>query len=165
LEETGFADVYRCHASDVHRFALWLSGDVHVAEEVTAETFARAWIARGRIREATVKAYLLSIARNLCMDVGRGRAHAPLEDANAVVDGGADQERATDARREWATVAAALRELPELDRTVLLMATIGGLPHDAIGQAVGLSTAAVKVRVHRARVRLNAARAHREGGR
>jgi RNA polymerase sigma-70 factor (ECF subfamily) len=157
--------MYRRYASDVHRFSLWLSGDVHVAEEVTAETFARAWVARGRIREATVKAYLLSIARNLCMDVGRARGHAPLDDAVAVPDGAADQERAEGARREWATVARALRDLPEMDRTVLLMATIGGLAHDAIGLAVGLSTAAVKVRVHRARVRLNAARASGEGRR
>ena len=163
MQATDFADLYRRHAPDVHRFALWLSGDPHVAEEVAAETFARAWIARGRIREATVKAYLLSIARNLCMDVGRARTHAPLDEAGAVVDGAADQERAEGARREWVFVARALRDLPELDRTVLLMATIGGVAHDAIGQAVGLSTAAVKVRVHRARVRLNAARAVREG--
>jgi RNA polymerase sigma-70 factor (ECF subfamily) len=162
VEEAGFADVYRRHSSDVHRFALWLSGDVHMAEEVTAETFARAWVARGRIREATVKAYLLSIARNLCIDVGRKRTHAPLDDAHEIADGGADQERAEGARREWVAVVRALRELPELDRTVLLMAAIGGLDHAVIGQTVGLSAAAVKARVHRARARLNAARALRE---
>jgi DNA-directed RNA polymerase specialized sigma24 family protein len=46
---------------------------------------------------------------------------------------------------------------------VLLMATIEGLPYDAIAAAVGLSVAAVKVRVHRARLKLHLARTPQEG--
>jgi RNA polymerase sigma-70 factor (ECF subfamily) len=51
----------------------------------------------------------------------------------------------------------ALRELPEGDRVVLLMATVEGLSYQTIAAALDVSVAAVKVRVHRARVRLNAA--------
>jgi DNA-directed RNA polymerase specialized sigma24 family protein len=40
------------------------------------------------------------------------------------------------------------------------MATMEGLSHQAIAEVVGLSPAAVKVRIHRTRVRLNAARGH-----
>ena len=42
------------------------------------------------------------------------------------------------------------------------MATVEGLSHQAIAVALDLSVDAVKVRVHRARVRLNAIRAEME---
>jgi len=48
----------------------------------------------------------------------------------------------------------ALQQVPEHERAALLMATVDGLSHDEIGAALGCSRAAVKVRVHRARLRL-----------
>jgi DNA-directed RNA polymerase specialized sigma24 family protein len=49
-----------------------------------------------------------------------------------------------------------LRLLADTDREILLMATAAGLRHHDVASALGLSVGAVKVRVHRARVRLNA---------
>jgi RNA polymerase sigma factor (sigma-70 family) len=60
--------VYDRYAKDVYRFALYLSGNRAQAEDITSETFARAWGARDQIRVGTVKAYLLMIARNLYRD-------------------------------------------------------------------------------------------------
>jgi RNA polymerase sigma factor (sigma-70 family) len=51
-------------------------------------------------------------------------------------------------------VFVALQELPEADRTALLMHVQDGLSYAAIASALGLSTAAVKVRVHRAPIKL-----------
>ena len=162
MDEPDFAALYERHSGDVHRFALYLSGNEATAEDLTAETFVRAWIARGRIREGSVKAYLLAIARNLYRDNCRRVTETPLpDDPNAALDPpdpGTPPDEAAHARRELDVVLRALRQIPELDRAVLLMATIEGMPHQAIGAALGLSTAAVKVRVHRARVTLNAVR-------
>ena len=44
--------------------------------------------------------------------------------------------------------------MPEHERAALLMATVDGLSHDEIGAALGCTRAAVKVRIHRARLRL-----------
>jgi RNA polymerase sigma-70 factor (ECF subfamily) len=60
-----FHTVFDRHSGDVHRFALYLSGDPSLAEEITQETFVRAWVVPGEITGGTVKAYLLTIARNL----------------------------------------------------------------------------------------------------
>ncbi len=158
MDDIDFSVVYRRHARDVYRFALFLAGDLHVAEEVTAETFARAWAGRGRIRLGTVKSYLIAIARNLCRDAGRERRNVRLPDDYDPTDGAADQERTTRSRQELEAVLTALQQLPEQDRAVLLMAAIDGMTHQSIGEAFGLSAAAVKVRIYRARVRLNAAR-------
>ena len=62
---TGFHDLYESYSQDVYRFALYLSGDPAVADDITSETFVRVWSSPEPIRLATVKGYLLTIARNL----------------------------------------------------------------------------------------------------
>ena len=62
---TDFHELYTRYARDVHRFALYLSGDAALADDITSETFVRAWNSAAPIREATVKAYLFTIVRNL----------------------------------------------------------------------------------------------------
>jgi len=51
-------------------------------------------------------------------------------------------------------VFEALQSLPETDRAALLMHAQDGLPYATIASALGLSIAAVKIRVHRARIKL-----------
>jgi RNA polymerase sigma factor (sigma-70 family) len=60
-----FDTLYERYARDVYRFALYLSGRPHEADDITAETFVRAWTSGQPIRVGTVKAYLFMIARNL----------------------------------------------------------------------------------------------------
>jgi DNA-directed RNA polymerase specialized sigma24 family protein len=76
----GFHDLYERHRAGVYRFALFLSGNPAQAEDLASDTFVRAWTARGSIREATVRAYLLTITRNLWRDLERrNRRHVPLD--------------------------------------------------------------------------------------
>ncbi len=158
MDELDFRSLYERYSRDVYRFALYLSGDFARAQDVTAETFARAWAARDRIRLGTIKAYLLTIARNLYRDGLRRPDESQLPALADVRDPGAGPEAAAQARSELHVVLRALRDVPEIDRAALLMASVEGLPYQTIATALGLSVAAVKVRIHRARVRLNAAR-------
>jgi len=76
-----FREIYERHYRDVYRFALFLSGHPSKADDLTAETFVRAWTARDRIRQPSVRSYLLTIARNLYLDHRRASARfSPLED-------------------------------------------------------------------------------------
>src|SRR5262245_48494137 len=162
VDEPDFAAFYERHARDVYRFSLCLSGDFALAEDLTAETFARAWVARERIRVGSVKAYLLMIARNLYRDATRRTNESRLPEDFDVADRAPGPEAAAQARDELQRVLWALGKIPEHEREVLLMATVEGLSHQAIALALDLSVEAVKVRVHRARVRLNAVRAEME---
>src|SRR5215831_1092187 len=65
---TDFHGLYERYANHVHRFALFLCDDPALADDITSETFVRAWTSPGPIREETVKAYLFTIARNLYHD-------------------------------------------------------------------------------------------------
>lgn len=162
MDEPDFAAFYERYARDVYRFSLYLSADFALAEDLTAETFARAWVARDRIRVGSVKAYLLMIARNLYRDGIRKRHEFALPENFEVIDPAPGPETAAQARDELQQVLSALARIPEHEREVLLMATVEGLSHQAIAVALNLSVDAVKVRVHRARVRLNTIRAEVE---
>jgi RNA polymerase sigma-70 factor (ECF subfamily) len=59
---------------------------------------------------------------------------------------------------ELGAVLAGLRRLPESDRSALLMRALHGMPYQEIARSLGLTLAAVKVKIHRARKALLAER-------
>ena len=66
-----FRDLCESYATDVYRFILWLTGDSLEAEDITSETFIRAWIHNSKIRTETLKAYLFTISRNVYLECKR----------------------------------------------------------------------------------------------
>ncbi|GMU65266.1 MAG: hypothetical protein AMXMBFR36_15400 [Acidobacteriota bacterium] len=151
------ADLYRRYARDLHRFALFLSGDPAAADDLVAETFVRIWGARERVDLPTVRGYLFTILRHLFLEERRrGRPTEPVDEHLA--SGEPDPERRTVARAELAATLAALQQLAEVDRAALLMRVEGGLAYPEIAAALGLTATAARVKVHRARARLGAAR-------
>ena len=50
---------------------------------------------------------------------------------------------------------AGLQRLPELDRAALLMSAFEGMPYAEIARALGISLAAVKMKIHRSRLTLS----------
>jgi RNA polymerase sigma-70 factor, ECF subfamily len=154
MESMDFGVIYERYAADVLRFALYLSGNRGEAEEIAAETFVRAWVATGGIRVATVKAYLFSIARNLYVERlrRRGREGEMPRDVRDLAPG---PDAAAEGRAQLAAVMAALHAMPEIDRTAVLMRA-GDLPYEEIARALGITAAAARVKVHRARLKLAA---------
>jgi RNA polymerase sigma-70 factor (ECF subfamily) len=149
--------LYARYARDVYRFALYLSRDPTRAEDIVSETFVRALLGRGEIRVATVKAYLFTIARNLYRNQRRSAGRAGVEVADlmeALPDPAASPEARLDQQRRLRTALEALESLPEGDRTALLMRAEEGMAYADIAAVLGSSAAAVRVRVHRARLRL-----------
>lgn len=148
-----FAALYREHARDVHRFALFLCGDVALADDLTSEAFVRVWTARARVDLTTVRGYIFAIVRNLFLqNLHHDQRRTPLDDRIRV-----DRPGPEDEARDQSTlraVLAALAVLPEIDRAALLMRAEDGLPYQEIARALGISTSAAKVKVHRARLRL-----------
>jgi RNA polymerase sigma-70 factor, ECF subfamily len=146
----GFHELYERYSPVVFRFALRLSGDTAAAEDVTAETFLRVWAAPVPPRAETVQAWLLTIARNLFLHERRRawRSQALGDHDRGVAP--AD----IDAQEEWARVSAALLDMGEPDRSILLLRAEDELPWEDIAGVVGLTPSAVRVRAHRARLKL-----------
>ena len=146
----GFRNLYERYYPDVFRFALFLTGDVTRAEDLTADTFVRAWTARDRIRQETVRAYLLTITRNLFRDHLRAaQPHVALDERLR------DGSPMADARVECASalqqVRARLRHVARGDRRALLLYVVREMSYSEIAAALGVSVSAVKSRIFRAR--------------
>ena len=150
-----FHDLYVRYAGDVHRFATYLSGDPAMADDITSETFLRAWMSSSPIREATVKSYLFAIARHLYFAEARQQArHEALPDSMISNAPGADER--VEQQASLSRVLKALAQLPAVDRAALLLRTRDGLSYEDIAAALELSLSSVKVKVHRARLKLAA---------
>src|SRR5262249_37145851 len=150
---TDIENLYERYAGDVRRFALYLCGDVVLADEITSDTFVRAWMAADRIRQPTVKSYLLAIARNAYTDLLRRAARHTQLDEN-MPDTRLSAQTQGGRSAEGRGVFAAWQQLPEMDRTVLLRRARDEMPYEEIGETLGIPGAPAKVKVHRERLKL-----------
>lgn len=117
----------------------------------------RVWGARERVDLATVRAYLLAITRNLFLGgLRRKRSEAVLDEAMPDTAPAADARHAV--TQELERVLRALAALPELDRTALLLRVDEKLSYAEIAAILKITPVAARVRVHRTRARLAAAR-------
>lgn len=156
-----FHELYERHARDVYRFAYWMCGDPVEAEDITSETFVRAWTARTPIRTETVKAYLFAIARNLHAEQRRRSRRQAQLDAFAP-DPSPTPEQLVEDRLALAEAQSGIQALPEADRAALIMRVLYEMPYDEIARALSLSVVAAKVKVHRARLKLAEGRLKKE---
>jgi RNA polymerase sigma-70 factor (ECF subfamily) len=148
-----FQELYDTYAADVYRFALWLAGDAFQAEDITADTFVRAWTSNSPIRTETLKAYLFTIARNLYLEQCRkANRQSALNDAQPDPLSGPDQIAA--ARLELQRIRRILLALPETDRAAFILRVQHDLPYAEIARILEISLSSSKVKVHRVRKKL-----------
>ena len=157
---TDFHELYTMYAGDIYRFALSLCRNREEAEDITAETFARALTGKSPLIRATVKGYLLTIARNLYLESMHRRkrySEVPLE----LPDSGPIPEHSISHKTELQAVEAYLLTFPEIDRSALMLRA-HGLSYDEIANVLNISVASAKVKVHRLRLKLAEWRMNRE---
>jgi RNA polymerase sigma-70 factor (ECF subfamily) len=150
-----FSEIYERHVRDVHRFALYLSGNHALAEDLTSETFVHALCGRSDLRVGTVKAYLFAIVRNLYRDSqAHQRRMVPSDELTELADPVPGPDLSTQDRETFSNVLRAIQRLPEPQREALVLAADQELSYEQIAVIIGCSVAAVKVRIHRARLKL-----------
>ncbi|NOH02687.1 MAG: RNA polymerase sigma factor [Chloroflexi bacterium] len=150
-----FHEIYERYSRDVYRYSFWLSGSADDADDITSETFARAWVGRNEIRTETVKAFLLAIARNLYLNQKR-RSNRHVDLNPDQVDPYPGPDRQVESRQELERAIGALRSLNEVDRTAFLLRIQHQLPYEEIARILQLPLTTVKVKIHRTRLKLAA---------
>ena len=143
------SEIYTEHAPAVYRCLLAWTRSPALAEELTAETFYRAIVADQQVRSATARGYLIAIARNEWRKslAKRNREH-PLV-GEAIAPG-----QSSDAFLDYRLTLAALAELPDQLREPLVLYAQGGLSYEEIATQLNITLATVKIRIHRARQKL-----------
>ena len=153
MRKAEFHALYERYADDIYRFAFWLAGDMGDAEDLTSETFARAWVARDRIRVETVKAYLLAITRNAYLRL-RKDFRSPVATTDIAPPISASGEHRLLLQEELRQVWDDLSKLSQEDRSAFLLRALHELPYKEIARVMGISVSSAKVKVHRVRLRL-----------
>lgn len=148
-----FHQLYNKHAKEVYRFSYWLTGNADEAKDITSETFVRVWTSSTEIRVESVKAYLFTIARNLFLQSKRRTKRLTSLDEE-MKDTAIQPDRIAEVQSDLDETLKALQTLPDIDRAVLIMRAEEELSYEEIARATGLSVSAVKVKVFRARAKL-----------
>lgn len=147
-----FAELYRRHVNRVYRYLSVRVGDVHDAQDLTAQTFLAALEGIAGYRgQGNCAAWLLGIARRKAADhFRRDRTTLPLDAAAHVPDPNPLPDAVVEQRLRLERVARALRSLSPDRAEALALRVFGGLNAAEVGRVMGKSEAAVRMLVHRA---------------
>jgi RNA polymerase sigma-70 factor, ECF subfamily len=155
-------DLYRRYRGPVQQFLYRLCGSTDLAEELAQETFIKACAGLLSFRgDCSVATWLFRIARNVYLDSLRRPSPARIDtdELLAIPDSGSygDPAQRYAASEERDLIALALAQLPEKQRTILLLRDAEELSYVEIADVLGISMAAVKVNLFRARKAFRAA--------
>lgn len=175
-EQSAFATLVRRHQGALYNFALRQLRTPSAAEEVVQDAFVRVVQNAADFKhEARFSTWLYTIARNLCIDHMRKRAHRrhPSLDERAGASSGDGEEGPTLGERTADTRASVEREatgaelrvriakavdlLPDEQREVFLMREVANLPFKEIADITGVPENTVKSRMRYALERLQEA--------
>jgi RNA polymerase sigma-70 factor (ECF subfamily) len=159
-DRAAFDELVRRTYRDTLQLATRLAGDEHDARDIVQDTYLRAYRGLRRFRgDSRFRTWLFRITVN-CASSHQSRArrhrHVSLASDDAarpavdvvVADTGAERLSLR------ADLEAALAALAPKLRAVVVLRDIYDLPHEAIAAELGISQAAAKVRLHRARQQL-----------
>lgn len=160
-EAAAFAELYRRHVPTVH---AWFRRRLDwAASDLTAESFAQAWLSRRTFRDeadGSALPWLLGIARNVARESARrnavesrARRRLGLPTDLGSEDGYAAVEERLSPR---AALAEALDTLSEPEREALELRVVDELPYPDVAARLGVRPAAARLRVSRALRRLSA---------
>ncbi|MEU5218249.1 RNA polymerase sigma factor [Streptomyces sp. NPDC020807] len=147
----------------VRKFALSLCASPQDAEDAAQEALIILYRKIGTLRATgALASWMFRIVRNECLRhvrllATRAREGASDASAEAYAPEEPSAEEAVLRRLDAERIAAAIAALPRDQRQVLVMRDVQGLPGRAVAQALGLSTPAMKSRLHRARAALREA--------
>lgn len=153
------------HERAIYGLCLRMLRDPMAAEDVTQETFLKAWSSLSSFKGGLFRAWLFRIATNRCHDVIRARGRRPASSLDA---------EAFEIEPEWSSQATpaedpetfalrvelsrhlerALAALPDDQRLAIILSDIHGHPYDEIARITGANVGTVKSRISRGRAKL-----------
>jgi RNA polymerase sigma-70 factor (ECF subfamily) len=140
--------LYVRYADNVYGYARSILRDEYEAEDIRQQVFARLITSIGRYQQRSVpfSAWLLRVTHNLAIDHLRRRRPILCEEARAV------DERADERGRDLSeTLTAALAELPEIQRNVIVLRHVAGYSPSEIAEQLGRSEDSIHGLHHRGR--------------
>jgi len=167
-DREAFRALYEKHSGSIARFAAGFVGGSARADELAQDVFLQVYRSRERYEpRAKFSTWLYTIAHNLCLNEVRRQDYKTRVDMAAGTDEDDPPWEATDpkalegesysAQRELERrVTQLMGELPEAQRTALILSRVEELRYQEIGEILSCSEQAVKSLIFRATQRLKA---------
>jgi RNA polymerase sigma-70 factor (ECF subfamily) len=155
-----WGDLVDEHADSVYRLAYSLSGNRQDAEDLTQDTFMRAFRSLKSYRPGTFAGWLHRITTNLYLDLVRHRATVRMEalpeDYERVAGEDPGPERVFEFNNLDPALQRALEGLSPEFRVAVVLCDGFDMTYEEIGETLGLKLGTVRSRIHRARTQLRA---------
>lgn len=155
MDDAAFETMVATHHGEIYRYLLRATGRTSDADDLSQETFLRAYRAyRSLPKDANARAWLFTIATNLSRNHFRAqkRRRRAYEAVGAMVGDtdGTGPEGVTLSREVGAAVEAAVSGLPLKQRLAFLQRKIHGHDYDTIGQSLHCSPESARAHVFQA---------------
>lgn len=159
IDANTFANLYQAHTYAVFNYCLFRVSNRAVAEDLTADTFERAWRARHRYRSerAAFNTWLFTIARRVVTDWQRRQARRPvatLDDQQP--DESASPEAQVEETEEQAQLRRLIQTLNPYEQELIAFKFGAGMTNRDIGEVLGKSDTAVGSAIYRLMQKLRA---------
>lgn len=142
------------HLPALRAFAISLTGNRSVADDVVQDTIVKAWTNFGQFQPGTnLRAWLFTILRNTFYSSRRKMRHETGEDCEKLIESFAVKPD-HDGHLQLQEVLRALNTLPVEQREAIILVGASGFSYEEASDLCGVALGTIKSRVNRARARL-----------
>ena len=155
MENISFRTTVLPLSDRLFRLALCITRNRAEAEDAVQDTLLKVWEQRQEWEQINnLEAFAMTICRNRAIDITKraGRGHGELDEA--VYFSGRTPHEQLEAREEVSLVRQLMDDLPEVQRTIMLLRDIEGKTYQEIAETLDISETQVKVYLHRARTKI-----------
>lgn len=144
------------NGDSVYRLALRYTGNCNIAQDITQETFLKAFKGINSFdRNKPARPWLLKIAGNLCKNYLRDNREIPVEYVEVVEKPDQSNPEQLYIKQEGESeLLRAVKNLPDKYREVIMLKHVNDLSYSEICEALGLELSLVKNRLYRGRLML-----------
>lgn len=168
-ELDAFNQLIETYQDIAYHYAWTFLFDQNDAEDVTQDSFIKAYLSIGRFRGGSFRAWLLKIVSNTSIDYLRKRSRSRTQPLNPEFDDGTvietpvwlvdpslSVEETVEQKEEASEIYRMLSELPEIYRMPLLLIDVYDFNYKETGKALNIKVGTVKSRILRARLKMRA---------
>lgn len=152
LSKKALEQMYEEHSPGLYRYAYRILGDQNLAEDCVSETFSRLLqeVKRGRGPRDNPQAYIYRMAHNWSMDHYRSRGSEVTSfDPRRVADESGNPAKLAAELATREQVRAALLQLSDDQRKVVLLRVLEGMPHKQVAEILGKTAEATRALQYR----------------
>ena len=149
--EMAFSELYTRHSSRIYAYCRRILGDPAEAKDVFQDTFLKFYQSAKKTPEMTnVPAYLLKIARNLCLNcIRNNKRSVSFQDYHKL-----SRDQPHEKTELLQLIGMALELLPQEYREAFVLREYDGLTYNEIAEVTESSLSTVKIRVYRAKQKI-----------